>query len=73
MYETGKRLTRIALAVIALGLVTSMLLGFSESDSVARAGTAFFFLVFVPGVLLLIVSGVLRVAGGLRRRSSPTT
>jgi len=68
MYETGTRLTRIALMIIAVGLVTSMFLGLSESDSVARAGTAFFFLVFMPGVLLLIVSGALRVVGGLRRR-----
>ena len=67
MYESGKSLTRIALVVIALGLVISMLLGFSDDDSVARAGTAFFFLVFIPGVLLLLVSAILRVVGRLRR------
>lgn len=70
MYETGKRLTRIALMIIAIGLVASMFLGFSDDDSVARAGTAFFFLLFLPGVLLLIASAVLRVVGRLRRARS---
>ncbi len=67
MYETGKRLTRIALAIIVVGLLVSMFLGFSEQDSVARVGTAIFFLVFMPGVLLLFVSGALRVVGRLTR------
>ncbi len=67
MYETGKRLTKIALVVMAVGLVVSMLLGYSGSDSVNRAGNAFFFLLFLPGVVLLLLSGVLRIVGGFRR------
>ena len=72
MYEMGKRLTRIALVILAVGLLTSMFLGFSDSDSVNQAGNAIFFLVFLPGVFLLMVSGGLRVVGGLTRRSTRT-
>ena len=72
MYETGRSLTKIALAILGIGLLASMLLGYSESDSVNRAGNAFFFLLFLPGVVLLVVSAVLRVVGGLRRRSPRT-
>ena len=64
----GERLTKVALVVMGVGLVVSMLLGFSEKDWVNRAGTAIFFLVFIPGVLLLIVAAALRIAAGLRSK-----
>ena len=53
---------------MGVGLLVSMLLGFSDKESVNRAGTAIFFLVFVPGVLLLIVAAVLGILGGLRSK-----
>lgn len=70
MHTAGERLTRFALVVMGVGLLVSMLLGFSDRASVQRAGTAVFFLVFIPGVLLLFVSAVLRVVGGVRRKAT---
>jgi hypothetical protein len=57
----GRSLTRVACGVLALGLIPSVVLGYSGDPDLASAGNLLFLLTLVVGVPLLLVGWVLRL------------